>query len=153
MRLSKKAKYGIRSLICLARRDHGGSMLAATIAREEKIPRKYLELILLEFKNAGLLISKPGKGGGYRLKRPASEITQSQILLLMEGSMAPVSCLGQTPPGICDDCPGEQKCVIREVMGKAHEIFIKTLDRITLEFMVHEFHRLNTTGADFEVRI
>ena len=86
--LSKKAKYGIRSLVYLAKHSRNGAVLSRKIASEEKIPKKYLESVLLELKNAGFLDSKPGKGGGYVLRLLPNAIKLSQIIRILNGPLA-----------------------------------------------------------------
>ena len=151
--LSKKTKYGIRSLIFLARHGPKGPALINTIATEEHIPRKYLELILLELKNDGVLESKPGKGGGYHLKRPPEAIKLSQIIRLLDGPIALVPCVSHTAYTSCDDCPGENKCAIRGVMKKVHDATLKVLDQTTLEDLMREHNRLNAIGDELEIHI
>ena len=83
--LSNKAKYGLKALIHLA--GHEGVSLAATIALNNNIPRKFLDAILLELTKAGILASKKGKGGGYQLARPADAITAGQIIRILDGPL------------------------------------------------------------------
>jgi Rrf2 family cysteine metabolism transcriptional repressor len=87
-----KTQYGIRALVHLARID-GGSAASAEIARAEGIPPKYLEGILGQLKNAGLVLSERGKNGGYRLAKPSSETRMIDIVEAMEGKVRPVGCL------------------------------------------------------------
>jgi Rrf2 family protein len=68
--ISRKAKYGLKALIYLARHAGEGPVLIENLADRERIPRKFLEQILLELKKKGLLVSRKGRGGGYRLGRP-----------------------------------------------------------------------------------
>src|ERR1700756_515140 len=84
--LSRKGRYALRALYALASNVDagGGPMLIADLAERENIPRKFLEAILLELRNAGVLRSKKGKGGGYSLARPAGEITIGQIMRVMD---------------------------------------------------------------------
>ena len=112
--LSNKAKYGLKALIHLA--GHEGVNLAANIAEENQIPRKFLDAILLEFTKAGILGSKKGKGGGYQLARPADSITAGQIIRILDGPLAPIACASRTAYRPCPDCPDEAACAIRNVM-------------------------------------
>ena len=108
--VSSKTQYGIRALVFLARQECDYSALAAaqgleaavagaTIARSEHISPKFLEGILSQLKNAGLLTSERGKHGGYRLARPASELTMLQIVEALEGEIRPVGCIDSS--GAC----------------------------------------------------
>lgn len=96
MRLSKRGEYGLRAMILLAAPQENrlpAVMQIKDIARQENIPAKFLEQILLTLKNAGLLHSKMGVGGGYYLAKPASEITLGQIFRVLDGPIAPVKCV------------------------------------------------------------
>ena len=94
--LSKKAKYAIKALLALADREREEPMRIADLAREEQIPPKFLELILLGLKNHGILQSRKGKGGGYLLARDPAEIYLGQIVRMFDGPLAPVPCASQT---------------------------------------------------------
>ncbi len=87
-----KTQYGIRALVHLAR-DEGKSAASGEIARAEGIPPKYLEGILGQLKNAGLVLSERGKNGGYRLARPASETRMIEVVEALEGKVRPVGCI------------------------------------------------------------
>src|SRR5579871_4073595 len=85
--LSRKGRYALRALYALAADDARGPVLIADLAEREKIPRKFLEAILLELKNAGVLKSKKGKGGGYSLARPPEQITMGQVIRIIDGPL------------------------------------------------------------------
>ena len=85
--ISQKAKYALRALVALARA--GESMMIGEIAAQERIPRKFLEQILLELKRHGIVMSKRGKLGGYELLMPADQITFGQVLRILDGPLAP----------------------------------------------------------------
>src|SRR5882672_2884274 len=102
--LSMKAKYGLKALIRLAR-DYGrGPWLIAELAAREGIPKKFLEVILLELKQQGVLQSKKGKGGGYLLSRHPEEINVGQVLRILDTNLMPVRCAGRTDAPRCDEC-------------------------------------------------
>src|SRR6185369_11265362 len=105
--ISKKTKYGLKALIYLARQYRQGPILIADLAREERIPKKFLEAILLALKNSGILQSKKGKGGGYYLGRPPGNITMGQAIRVMEGPLAPVPCVSETSYATCGECNDE----------------------------------------------
>jgi Rrf2 family protein len=98
-----KTQYGIRALVHLARMAED-SAPSAEIARAEGIPAKYLEGILGQLKNSGLVLSERGKKGGYRLAKGASEIKMKEIVEALEGEVKPVGCLDDS--GVCaqGDC-------------------------------------------------
>ncbi|MET0251018.1 MAG: Rrf2 family transcriptional regulator, partial [Novosphingobium sp.] len=88
--LSNKSKYGLKALMQLVGVTR--PMLADAIAAENRIPRKFLDIILLELKRAGLVSGKKGRGGGYMLSRPAERITVGQVIRILDGSYAPIAC-------------------------------------------------------------
>src|ERR1041385_9266509 len=111
--LSMKAKYGLKAMIRLAK-DYGrGPWLIADLASEEGIPKKFLELILLELKQQGVLQSKKGKGGGYLLAKRPEDISGGQVLRILDGTLAPVSCVGHLGYRPCDECKDPTACGIR----------------------------------------
>lgn len=135
MRLSKRGEYGLRAMIILAGTPGLGSALPVVqikeISEREKIPAKYLEQILLALKNAGLLHSRMGVGGGYYLARPPGEITLGQIFRVLDGPLAPIRCVSQMAYEPCG-CPDEQTCGLRLVMGDVRNAITQILDRTSL---------------------
>lgn len=138
--ISKKAKYGLQAIIHIAGQKSSEPILIADIARKEKISRKFLEAILLELKNHSILDSKKGKGGGYFLAKPTHQIFVGEILRILDGPLAPVSCVSQTAYKRCKDCPDEKTCAIRAVMKDVREAIANVLDRCTLEDMIKKGH-------------
>jgi Rrf2 family protein len=134
MRLSKRGEYGLRAMIDLATwgSERGnGVVQIKEIAEREKIPAKFLEQILLTLKNAGLLQSKMGVGGGYHLSRSASEITLGHIVRVLDGPLAPIRCVSQMAYEPCG-CPDEQTCGLRLVMLDVRNAIASILDGTTL---------------------
>lgn len=111
-------------------------MLISQIAESERIPQKFLEQILLELKNNGILQSKKGKGGGYFLGRPPGEIIIGKVMRIFDGPLAPVSCASQTAYHKCEECADEATCGIRAVMKDVRDAIASILDKTTLEDMV-----------------
>src|SRR5262245_47684867 len=111
--LTNKAKYALRALGLLAEEYGRGPMLISEIARKEGIPKKFLELILLELKNQGILQSKKGKGGGYFLSRPPESVSIGSVIRYMVGPLAPVPCVSETAYMPCDECTDEKTCRVR----------------------------------------
>lgn len=130
--ISQKAKYAIRALIALARAEPGETMQIADIAEENRIPRKFLEQILLELKRRGFVMSKRGAQGGYLLLKPAHEISFTEVLRLIDGPVAPLPCLSQTAYRRCDDCPSETACEIRRAFAAVAEAQRTVLDETTI---------------------
>ena len=136
MRLSKRGEYGLRAMIILAGTPHPNAPLPVVQIREiserEQIPGKFLEQILLALKNAGLLQSKMGVGGGYYLAKQPSEISLGQIFRVLDGPLAPIRCVSQMAYEPCG-CPDEQTCGLRLVMGDVRNAISAILDHTSLE--------------------
>jgi Rrf2 family protein len=132
MKLSKRGEYGLRAMIDLATWEPKTHVVQIKeIAEREKIPGKFLEQILLTLKNAGLLHSKMGTGGGYYLARPASDITLGHIVRILDGPLAPIRCVSQMAYEPCG-CPDEQTCGLRLTMNDVRNAIADILDHTTL---------------------
>lgn len=117
------------------------------ISEREKIPAKFLEQILLALKNAGMLHSKMGIGGGYYLAKPASDISLGHIIRTLDGPLAPVKCVSQMAYESCG-CPDEETCGLRLVMGDVRNAMTKILDGTSLADVtrrVESVRELSTT--------
>jgi len=134
--LSKKAKYGLHALGKLAEEHGKGPTLISDIAASEKVPHKFLELILLDLKRKGILQSKKGKGGGYSLSRAPSLITVGEVIRALDGPIALLPCVSQTAYQRCDECVDEFSCGIRQVMKDVRDATAAILDSTTLEDLV-----------------
>lgn len=130
--LSKKAKYALKALLSLAKEENQHPVLIADLAKKEKIPKKFLELILLELKNQGILQSKKGKGGGYLLGKSPDEVTFGQVIRIIDGPLAPLPCVSQTAYFRCEECEDENTCGIRIVMKEVRDSTARILDQISL---------------------
>jgi Rrf2 family protein len=133
--LTAKAKYGLKAMVHLAGLPRGRSALIADIASENGIPKKFLDAILNELRQAGYLISKPGRGGGYTLGKPASEIIVGDIIRKLDGPLAAVPCVSRNFYARCQDCRSEAECKVRLLMLEAREALAQVLDKTTLEDM------------------
>jgi Rrf2 family protein len=130
--LSQKSKYALKASIALAREFGQGPVLISEIAENERIPRKFLELILLELRNKGILQSRKGKGGGYFLAREPHRVTLGEILRVVEGPLAPIACVSKTAYMPCRDCDNEKTCGIRMVMKDVRDATARIFDSTTL---------------------
>src|ERR671919_2963055 len=111
--ISLKAQYALRALIALAKAEQDEVFLIADIAEDQRIPKKFLEQILLDLKHHGLVASRRGKMGGYLLLRPADQITFGEVLRIIEGPLAPLPCLSRMAYRRCEGCADERTCDIR----------------------------------------
>ena len=144
--LTKKAKYGLKALVFLAGIEPGQTALVADIATANQIPKKFLDAILGELRNAGFVHSKKGKGGGYTLARTPEEIGVGNVIRALDGPLAPIQCASQTVYRRCDDCVDENYCAVRLVMLQAREAIASVLDKTTLAQM----RRLGEIGEGIE---
>jgi len=143
MRLSKRGEYGLRAMIALAEpADKGDApqmMQIKEIALREQISTKFLEQILLTLKNAGMLHSKMGVGGGYYLARSPKEITLGQIFRVLDGPVAPIRCVSQMAYEPCG-CPDEETCGLRLAMGDVRNAIADILDNTSLADVTKRRH-------------
>ncbi|MBW6485583.1 MAG: Rrf2 family transcriptional regulator [Syntrophobacterales bacterium] len=130
--IAKKTKYALKAMINLAMLYDKGPILIADLAREEKIPKKFLELILLTLKNHGILQSKKGKGGGYYLGKSPAEVSMGTLIRIFEGPLAPVPCVSESAYETCSECRDEQTCGIRLLMREVRDATAKILDNESL---------------------
>lgn len=133
--LTQRSRYALRALIFLARTGSVAPVPISAIAADQRLPRKFLEIILLDLKNGGLVDSTRGKAGGYRLARAAGAISFGEIIRLIEGPLALVPCVSLTKYQRCADCFEEATCVIRKVMLTVREGTAAILDGTTLADM------------------
>ncbi|HET7424151.1 MAG TPA: Rrf2 family transcriptional regulator [Gemmatimonadales bacterium] len=138
--LSRKAKYAIKALIALAEHGPEAPVRIADLAREQQIPPKFLELILLELRNQGILRSRKGKGGGYLLARDPGAIYLGQIVRMFDGPLAPVPCASQTAYVPCSDCPSEAVCGVHLAMKKVRDATAKILDGTSLAQLLRQIN-------------
>ncbi len=130
--LSQKCKYALQALLVLARENSDELLLVSDIAERENLPKKFLEAILLELNRNGLVRSRRGRGGGYALAKPADLITFGQVVRIMDGPLAPLSCVSVNYYRRCDDCRDEQACEIRKVMRRVRDAIAMELDGTSL---------------------
>ncbi|HEY4546794.1 MAG TPA: Rrf2 family transcriptional regulator [Pedomonas sp.] len=130
--ISQKAKYALRALVEMARVDDGEALLINDIAERQRIPKKFLEQILLDLKHQGVVQSRRGRNGGYSLLKDPHDITIGQIMRIIDGPQAPLPCLSRMAYRRCDDCESEESCGIRRVFAKAYDATAHVLDTTTL---------------------
>lgn len=130
--ISKRTQYGLKAVLALGRRYGEGPVLIATLSEDESIPMKFLEVILLALKGQGLLDSKKGKHGGYRLSQPPSTITVGAVVRMLEGPLAPLPCASETAYQPCEECGDVESCATRIIMRQVRDAIADVLDRTTL---------------------
>ena len=130
--ISKKTKYALNALVYLARNYNEGPVLIGQIAKEQHIPQKFLEAILLDLKNAGILNSKKGRGGGYYLIKSPDDVNIADVLRLFDGAIALLPCVTHKYYERCEECRDESTCGIRDVFQEVRNETVNILKRSTL---------------------
>jgi Rrf2 family protein len=143
--LTRKSKYGLKALLLLAEDADRGPVLISELADRQRLPKKFLEAILLELKRHGVLHSKKGKGGGYVLGRKPSEITVGQVIRILEGPLALTPCVSQTAYRKCDECVDERTCGVRLAMKEVRDATAAILDNTTLAILNERVARSSTS--------
>ena len=129
MRLSRKCDYAMRALIVMAERGSEAYLSIAEVAKAEDIPVRYLEQVFLVLKNAGILSSKSGPSGGYKLRRDPGEIRLVEIVRVVDGPVAPARCVSHTAH---EGCPMEGRCKLRPVLAEVRDAIAGILESVTL---------------------
>ncbi len=141
MKLSLRGEYALRALIVLGI-SHGKNVVRIqAISDQQNIPKRFLEQILNDLKAAGIVESRRGVTGGYRLRRAPEHITLAEVIRHIEGPLAPVSCVSENFYEKCS-CPNEDKCGIRSVMKEVREAIVKILDAVTVAQLCERVRQL-----------
>jgi len=134
--LSKKAQYAVYALVNLAKKYNQGPVLIKDISKEELIPQKFLENILLELKNAGYVSSKKGKGGGYYLIKEPQDVKLSEIIRKFDGAIALLPCVTYYYYEKCEHCKDETKCGFRNVIKELRDNTVAFLKSVSLQTLL-----------------
>jgi Rrf2 family protein len=132
--LTKKGKYGLKALIHLSRLPAEELAFVGDIAAANKIPKKFLDAILGELRNAGFVLSRKGKDGGYRLAKSASAIKVGHVIRVLDGPLAPIACASLSRYERCEDCD-EATCQVRHMMLEVRQAMADVLDKRSLAAM------------------
>jgi Rrf2 family protein len=136
--LSQKARYALRALTALAGLEAGAQAQIAEIAEEARVPRKFLEQILLDLKKRGLVHSTRGKLGGYALGRPATEIELAEVIRTIDGPLALSPCASRMAYRKCDDCLDADTCPIRKVLLEVRDATAEILENRSLASIIEK---------------
>jgi len=131
MKLSVRGEYALRALLVLGLNYDQSVVRIQTISEQQNIPKRFLEQILNDLKSAGVVQSRRGVAGGYRLSRPPEQIPLAVIIRHIEGALAPVSCVSERFYEKCS-CPDESRCAIRSVMKEVREAVVRIAERLTI---------------------
>jgi Rrf2 family protein len=139
MKLSTRARYGLRALIDLGLYGETETVSIQSIAVRQNISESYLEQLMALLKKAGLVVSIRGAGGGYRLGKPAEEISVGSVLRVLEGSLEAVRCQGNGAEGFCQDA---DICVSKYVWKRINDSITDAVDNMMLGELIEEGRRL-----------
>jgi Rrf2 family protein len=141
MKLSVRGEYALRALLVLGLSYDQPVVRIQTISKQQNIPKRFLEQILNDLKSAGVVESRRGVAGGYRLARRPEEITLAVVVRHIEGALAPVSCVSERFYEKCS-CPDESRCAIRSVMKEVREAVVKIMERVTVAEICERWRKL-----------
>ncbi|WP_221794886.1 RrF2 family transcriptional regulator [Aquisediminimonas sediminicola] len=131
--LTQRSRYAMRAMLLLAKQSaESGPLPMSVIAKEAQVPRKFLEIILTELREAGMVASHRGKLGGFTLAKPPHLISLGDIIRKMEGPLALVPCVSHTAYKRCKDCKDEASCAIRRAMMVVRDDTARILDGTSL---------------------
>ncbi len=149
MKFSKRSEYGLRALIELTAHYGKAPLQRHQIAKRQHIPIEFLEQILLALRNAGLLASRRGVSGGYRLLKSPDEITLGTVIRILDGPLAPIGCVSKTAYHKCHDCPYAEKpnCPVQHVMGEVRNAIAGVLDHYTLRDFAESSKKRSGTAS------
>src|SRR5215469_11395492 len=141
MKLSLRGEYALRALLVLGLNYDKDVIRIQAISEHQNVPKRFLEQILNDLKTAGIVQSRRGVTGGYRLARPPQEITLAAVVRHIEGAWAPVSCVSERFYEKCS-CPDESRCAIRSVMREIREAVVKIAERVTVAELCERWRKL-----------
>jgi Rrf2 family protein len=146
MKLSLRGEYALRALLVLGLNHKRTVVRIQTISQQQNIPKRFLEQILNDLKSAGVVESKRGVAGGYRLAVPPEEISLATVIRHIEGALAPVSCVSGRFYEKCS-CPNEARCAIRSVMKEVRDAVVNIVEKRTVADLCERARRLEEMHA------
>lgn len=147
MKLSLRGEYALRALLVLGLNYDQPVVRIQAISEHQNIPKRFLEQILNDLKSAGIVQSKRGVAGGYRLACRPEEITLAAVVRHIEGALAPVSCVSERFYAKCS-CPDESRCAIRSVMKEIREAIVQIAERVTIAELCARWRKLQQEPLD-----
>ena len=131
--LSSRAKYALRAALVLAEAQPAGRWTSAqTIAERSNTPRKFLEAILVQLRDEGVIESRRGPVGGHKLLRPADQVTVADVIRIIDGPIALTPCASRTQTGVCRDCPDRRSCQLTQLMQRVRDAAAGVLEGCSL---------------------
>ena len=154
MRFSKKSEYALRALLQLTEAYGQGPVRRSDISERQQIPLGFLESILLQLKHAGVLASRPGVDGGFRLIKKPEQISLGLIIRALDGPLAPIPCVSQTAYQTCQDCPyaDAPQCPIKVPMLEVRNAIAGVLDHYSLQDFAQRIPGAPTTAKKPKIK-
>lgn len=149
--LTNKGKYGLKAIVHLAGLEAGATAQVAEIAQKNNISKKFLDAILLDLRNAGMLRSKKGPGGGYALAKPARMIMVGAVIRALEGPVAPIACASRSAYRPCEDCSDAEACSVRAVMGEVRDAIAEIVDNTTIADLLRHSQTAARSASDYVI--
>ena len=146
MKLSTRGEYALRALLVLGLQYSDSVVTVQAVAEAQNIPKRFLEQILNDLRSAGVVQSKRGVAGGYRLARRPEQIKLSSVLRQIEGMLAPLGCVSEFFYEKCS-CPDEGRCPIRSVMKEVRDAVVEIMDRVTVADLCERWQRAQSETA------
>ncbi len=137
--LTSRAKYAVRASMVLAELKAGnGWTSAADLAEAADVPRKFLEAILTQLRDGGLVESRRGPAGGHRLVGTPESVSAADVIRVIDGPLAMTPCASATAFRACDDCVAVEECRLRHLMVRARDAVAKVLESCSLAELTKE---------------
>ena len=136
--LTQKGKNGLKAVIYLARQDPEEMCQSDDIARGNNISKKFLDGILATLRMTGIVQSRKGPSGGYRLARPSKDIMVGSVIRALDGPLAPIACASRTAYQPCSDCQDIASCAVRRIMTEVRDAIANVLDQTSVHDLASE---------------
>lgn len=147
--ISQRARYAFKAVVALARAPTGEGLQIRQLCEQEKLPRKFLEQILLALKAAGFITSRRGRDGGYELLKSPDRIMIGAMLRAVDGPIAPLPCLSRTAYRRCHDCRDEATCELRVAFAEAYTRYLETLEHLSLADVMRQSDAAQRPAMEF----
>jgi Rrf2 family protein len=142
-----RGEYALRSLVVLGLSYGQDVVRIQDISNQQNVPKRFLEQILNDLKSAGIVESRRGAAGGYRLSKPPEKISLALVIRHIEGPLAPVSCVSEKYYSRCT-CPNEEKCGIRSIMKEVRDAIVNILEGVSVAELCQRVKNLQGVHAN-----
>ncbi len=146
MKVSTKGDYGVRALVELAHHYGEGPVQSATIASRQEVPEPYLDQLLTTLRRAGFIRSVRGPQGGHALIREPGDVKLSEVMVALEGSLAPIACVDDP-----ESCTKSGGCVQRGVWEQVRDATQAILENVTIGDLAEKEREFNRNGGRYYI--